>query len=80
MKPEWKLLGQSCVTRVLVIVMFLPVARARAGANEQSLAWLPVLLNTWAGCIQLTEQQHHQTNNRKKKKTNQQQNQTGPNL
>lgn len=59
METAWAELWQQefCV----VVVMFLLFARARAGANEQSLDWLPVLLNTWTHCIPLTKQ----TNNRK---------------
>ena len=50
LKSEWyTVLGQSCVKTgglCLFVVMFLPVANARTGANEQNVAWLPMLLNT----------------------------------
>lgn len=50
LKSEWyTVLGQSCVKTgglCLFVVMFLPVANARTGANEQNMAWLPTLLNT----------------------------------
>lgn len=50
LKSEWyTVLGWSCVKTGglrLFVVMFLPVASARTGANEQNMAWLPMLLNT----------------------------------
>lgn len=50
LKSEWcTVLGWSCVKTGgfhLFVVMFLPVASARTGTNEQNMAWLPMLLNT----------------------------------
>lgn len=73
LKSEWyTVLGQSCVKTgglCLFVVMFLPVANARTGANEQNMAWLPMLLNT--GLVLF---------NFHKKKKNQTTKQTNPNL
>lgn len=63
LKPEWKLLGQSCVEDTqelcLVVVMFLAVARARAGANG-----LAPCAAEHLGLLHLTFTE--QTNNNKK--------------
>lgn len=49
LKSEWyAVLGQSCMKTgvlCLFVVMFLPVVSARTGANEQNVAWLPILLS-----------------------------------
>lgn len=49
LKSEWyAVLGQSCMkpgVLCLFVVMFLPVVSARTGANEQNVAWLPILLS-----------------------------------
>lgn len=57
---RYTVLRQSCVKTgglCLVVVMFLPIANARTGANEQNVAWLPMLLNLGLVLFNFQQQQ-----------------------
>lgn len=63
---RYSVLGQSCVKTGglrLFVVMFLPVANVRTGADEQNVAWLPMLLNM--GLVLFNFQQKKTNNNKK---------------